>query len=99
MAECAQVDPLTGKKYMYGDSDKYKVLVQKENDRFRMEEGYETEYIHTLVKQHQQQMMRFIEMQKAHQEAAVPEPNKQPSEQDWSDVDEDEPTVAKTIEL
>jgi len=55
---------LTQKLIIYGDSEKYKLLSQKENDKFRMEEGYEIKYIKELVEQHQQSIMRYINMHK-----------------------------------
>ena len=111
--ECSQKDPLTGQAYVRADSDKYKVLVQKENDKFRMETGYEAEYITQLIQNSREAMMKYFEeairaerqRQATSTAAAVPSagsPKKERarSDEEWSDVDEeDDVKVSKTVEL
>jgi len=42
---CKEEDQMTGSSYVRSDSDKFLVLMQKANDRFRMEEGYSMQYV------------------------------------------------------
>lgn len=93
---------------MRADSDQYKVLMQKENDKFRMEEGLEAEYVTQLIKANQEAMMRYFQdaIREQRAKSAVPSPlpaqmPEQPhdeEEEDWDDVDEDG-QVSKTVEL
>lgn len=52
ITSCKQTDKLTGQVYVRADDEKYKVMLSKVNDRFRMEEGYDVEYISELIKRH-----------------------------------------------
>ena len=100
---------------MRGDSDEYKVMTAMENDKFRMEEGYEVEVIANIVKNSQQAMMKYFEdairaqREKQSAQSATPSEGAVPSlktkadeDQEWSDVeeaDDGKPHVTKTIEL
>lgn len=61
VAKLKREDSFTGQAYIDGSSDAYKVFSAKENDKFRMEEGYEVEYITKLIKTAQDKMMSMFE--------------------------------------